>query len=339
LPLAVILAGLVLIGKPLNGQTQTVGAGQTTSHNVTYDSHSLIVDGKRVFLYSGEIHPYRLPSPSLWLDVLQKIKAAGFTGISCYFDWGYHSAAPGLYDFTGIRNLDQFLDLANQVGLYVTVRPGPYINAEVDGGGFPPWLNEVGGNVRSTDPRFLQWADQWMSQIDAIVARHQLTNGTGSVIAYQIENELFDPSASGLQYMQDLENKARADGITVPLTFNESTVGATLYITGLGAVQIPGFDSYPNGFNPSAPTVWGQVTNYDADQSLLQNSPLYAPEFGGGTTDEWGGPGYQNCFELTKCQLRERLFQIDNRTGAHHDEFLHGVWWHELGLAALLRQS
>jgi beta-galactosidase GanA len=309
MPLAVIVAGFVLIGKPLSGQTQTAGAGQTTSHTVTYDSYSLMVDGNRVFLYSGEIHPYRLPSPSLWLDVLQKIKAAGFTGVSSYFDWGCHSAAPGVYDFTGIRNLDQFLDLANQVGLYVTVRPGPYINAETDGGGFPPWLNEVGGNVRSTDPHFLQWADQWMGQIDAIVARHQLTNGTGSVIAYQIENELFDPSASGLQYMQDLENKARADGITVPLTFNESTVGATLYITGLGAVQIPGFDSYPNGFNPSAPTVWGQVPNYDADQSLLQNSPLYAPEFGGGTTDEWGGPGYQNCFELTDANYESVFFK------------------------------
>jgi hypothetical protein len=96
-----------------------------------------------------------------------------------------------------------------------------------------------------------------MGQIDAILARHQLTNGTGSVIADQIENELYDPSASGLQYMQDLQNNARADGITVPLTFNEVTLGSTLYITGLGAVQLPGFDSYPNGFNPSQPTQWG----------------------------------------------------------------------------------
>jgi hypothetical protein len=210
----VIVAGLVLIGKPLNGQTQTTNISQTISHTVSYDSYSLIVDGHRVFLYSGEIHPFRLPSPSLWLDLLQKIKAAGFTGISCYFDWGYHSLAPGVYDFTGIRDLDRFLDLASQVGLCVTARPGPYINAETDGGGFPAWLKEVGGNVRSTDPKGLQWALQWLSQIDAIVARHQLTNGTGSVIA---------------------------------------------------------------------------------------------SEFGGGTTDEWAGPGYQNCFELTN-QNYESVF-------------------------------
>ena len=290
-------------------QMWAASPSKVTSHQVIYDSYSLSVDGQRVLIYSGEVHPFRLPSPSLWLDVLQKIKAAGFNAISCYFDWGYHSAAPGVYDFTGVRDLDLFLDLANQVGLYVIARPGPYINAETDGGGFPAWLNREGGNVRSTDPKFLEWADEWMGQIDAILARHQLTNGTGSVIADQIENELYDPSASGLQYMQDLENKARADGITVPLTFNEITLGSTLYITGLGAVQLPGFDSYPNGFNPSQPNTWGQVPNYDADQSLLQNSPLFAPEFGGGTTDQWGGPGYQNCYELTDSNYESVFFK------------------------------
>ena len=304
-PLTVFFALIALAPQ----QARAASPPKVPPHQVTYDSYSLIVDRQRVFIYSGEIHPFRLPSPSLWLDVLQKIKAAGFTAISVYFDWGYHSAASGVYDFTGVRDLDLFLDLANQVGLYVIARPGPYINAETDGGGFPAWLNREGGNVRSTDPAFLNWAYEWMSRIDAIIAHHQFTNGTGSVIAYQVENELFDPTAGGMQYMQDLQNKARADGITVPLTFNEPTIGATLYITGLGAVQLPGFDSYPNGFNPSDPNQWGQVPNYDANQPLLQNSPIFAPEFGGGTTDEWGGPGYQNCFELTDSNYESVFYK------------------------------
>jgi beta-galactosidase GanA len=154
-------------------------------HTITYDRYSLKIDGKRLFLYSGEIHPFRLPSPSLWRDVLEKIKAAGFNGISVYFDWGYHSPSPGTYNFTGIRNVDFFLELANEVGLYVIARPGPYINAEVDAGGFPAWLVRLPANLRSTDPRYLRWAYEWMGRIDAIIARHQLTNGTGSVIAYQ----------------------------------------------------------------------------------------------------------------------------------------------------------
>ena len=185
---------IVFAGNMTNAQP--VSPDAPSSHTITYDSYSLSVDGQRLFLYSGEIHPFRLPSPSLWLDVLQKIKAAGFNGISVYFDWGYHSASPGNYDFTGIRDLDLFLNLANQIGLYVIARPGPYINAEVDGGGFPAWITRLPGNLRSTDPLYLQWAYEWMGQIDAILARHQLTNGTGSIIAYQIENEIFDPSTA-----------------------------------------------------------------------------------------------------------------------------------------------
>jgi hypothetical protein len=98
LPLTVFFALIEIGPQPM----WAASPAKVASHQVTYDSYSLMVDGQRVFVYSGEVHPFRLPSPSLWLDVLQKIKAAGFTAISCYFDWGYHSTAPGVYDFTGV---------------------------------------------------------------------------------------------------------------------------------------------------------------------------------------------------------------------------------------------
>ncbi len=91
-------------------------------HTITFDHYSLIIDGQRSFIYSGEFHPFRLPSPDLWRDVFQKMKACGFNTICCYFDWGYHTATPGSYDFSGIRDLDEFLDLAAESGLYVIVR-------------------------------------------------------------------------------------------------------------------------------------------------------------------------------------------------------------------------
>src|SRR6267378_7111942 len=68
-------------------------------HTITYDHYSLLIDGQRVFIYSGEFHPFRLPSPDLWRDVFEKMKAGGFNTICCYFDWGYHSPKAGLYDF------------------------------------------------------------------------------------------------------------------------------------------------------------------------------------------------------------------------------------------------
>src|SRR4051812_1106344 len=107
------------------------------THTVTYDQYSFMVDGKRLYLWSGEFHYYRQPSPGLWRDALTKMKAAGFNATSLYFDWAYHSSKAGSYDFTGIRDLDRLLDMATEVGIYVIARPGPYINAEVDSGGFP----------------------------------------------------------------------------------------------------------------------------------------------------------------------------------------------------------
>jgi beta-galactosidase GanA len=187
-------------------------AGQ--QHAITYDHYSLMIDGKRVFIYSGEFHPFRLPSPDLWRDVFEKMKAGGFNTICCYFDWGYHSPKAGLYDFDGIRDLDKFLNLAAQVGLYVIVRPGPYINAETDSGGFPGWLTTIKGRARSTDTDYLVGAYEWLGQVDPIIARHQLTNGTGSVIACQVENEFYDNSSVGQQYMQTW--KAKCDPTVSP---------------------------------------------------------------------------------------------------------------------------
>ena len=102
-----------------------------------------------VWLWSGEFHYYRLPNPELWREQLEKFKAVGFNAVSLYFDWAYHSPRPGVYDFTGVRDVDRLLDIAAEVGIYVIARPGPYINAEVDGGGFPGWLSTTAGNTRT----------------------------------------------------------------------------------------------------------------------------------------------------------------------------------------------
>src|SRR6266536_5859490 len=123
-------ATLFVAGLGLLAVAAFAGAGATTSraadqtHSVTWDRYSLSVDGKRVFLWSGELHPYRLPSPDLWRDVLQKMKANGFNAVSIYVDWGFHSPKPGVYDFTGVRDLDRFLHIATEVGIYVIARPG-----------------------------------------------------------------------------------------------------------------------------------------------------------------------------------------------------------------------
>src|ERR671932_472359 len=183
-------------------------AAAAPAHTVSYDHYSLKLDGQRLYVWSGEFHYWRLPSPDLWRDVLQKMRAAGYNATSIYFDWGYHSPKPGVYDFTGVRDVDKLLDIADEVGIYVIARPGPYINAETDGGGFPGWLTTQKGRARSSAPDYTEAYRDWLRRIDAIIARHQVTNGTGSVILYQVENEY--GSNTEAAYMQDMERQGGA---------------------------------------------------------------------------------------------------------------------------------
>ena len=95
---------------------------------VTWDDQSLFINGKRVMLFSGEIHPYRLPVPSLWIDVLEKIKALGLNAVSVYLNWAQLEGKPGDFSAEGIFDYAAFFDAAKEAGLYVIARPGPYIS-------------------------------------------------------------------------------------------------------------------------------------------------------------------------------------------------------------------
>jgi beta-galactosidase GanA len=324
----VLLSAAICAGGPAAAEASPDRA-VTARHTVSYDTYSFIIDGRRTYLWSGEFHYFRLPSPDLWLDIFQKMKAAGFNAVSLYFDWGYHSPRPGVYDFTGVRNVDKLLDMAQQAGLYVIVRPAPYINAEVDSGGLPGWLTTKAENNRSADPRFLSYAYEWMTQIDRRIARHQLTNGTGSVIAYQVENEYYNGSAAGREYMADLERKARADGITVPLTGNNNGT----FNSGVGALDVDGPDSYPQGFNCSNPSVWSPVPDISYDHPA--GKPLYTPEFQGGAFDPWGGPGYDKCAQLINDQFANVFYKNNIAVGATAQSFymtFGGTNWGWLGI-------
>ncbi len=122
---------------------------------VTWDAHSVFIRGERVMIYSGEFHPFRLPVPSLWLDVFQKVKALGFNTVSFSVDWALLEAKEGEYRAKGIFDLNPFFRAADTAGVFLIARPGPYINAEVAGGGFPGRLQRLAGQLRTKSPDFL----------------------------------------------------------------------------------------------------------------------------------------------------------------------------------------
>jgi beta-galactosidase GanA len=284
------------------------------AHRVTWDGYSLFIDGRRLVIWSGEFHYWRLPSPALWRDVLEKMKAAGFNTVSIYFDWAYHSPQPGVYDFSGIRDVNRLLTITEQVGLYVIARPGPYINAETDAGGFPGWLLTQKGRARSSAPDYTAAYMDWLTHIDRILVPHQITHH-GTIILYQVENEYtfgpLDPT-----YMQQLEAKVRADGIDVPLDHNDANLRGT-WASGPGAVNLYAFDSYPQGFNCSDPQKWASVpTGFARAHNYSPDTPIFIGEFQGGSFDPWGGPGFDKCRQLTGPDFINVFYKNDLAQGA-----------------------
>ncbi|MED7823194.1 beta-galactosidase [Streptomyces chiangmaiensis] len=292
-------------------------------HTVDFDRYSMIVDGGRIVLWSGEVHPFRLPSPSLWRDVLQKLRAHGYNTVSAYVSWNYHSPAPGAYDFTGVRDLGLFLRTAAEVGLYVILRPGPYINAEVDAGGFPGWLTATQGTARTSDPTYLKYVDEWLTAVNRIAVRHLYTAGTGTIVLYQLENEYADHAteAAGRDYMAHLYRKVRADGVDVPLFHNDKGrnghwAPSTFDTGGEHGRWLYGFDGYPSPFR--TPPDWGYFGpgGTKGGSTASPGTPGFLAEFGGGWFDPWGGAefdgkGYAES-RRTRDAAYERRFYLTN---------------------------
>lgn len=312
--------------------TANLAAPVKTFGRVSYDARSLMVDGQRLVVWGGEFHPFRLPSPDLWRDILQKMKASGFNSVALYFDWGYHSPKQGVYDFSGIRDIDRLLTMAEEEGLYVITRAGPYVNAELSRGGFPGWLVNQRARARTDDPAYLAAVDEWLDQINPIIARHQINRDPKrkyGVILHQIENELALTTPAQRRYMDHLAARARADGITVPLFHNDQ--GRNGYWTpGSSKVEkvVPGpndmyaFDGYPGG----TCTVQGQPTRDVAapdwgyygpggakgGASASPDTPGFLAEFGGGWFDYWGSNGGYDCNAIQRGKRFQRVFYGTN---------------------------
>jgi beta-galactosidase GanA len=282
---------------------------------ISYDRHSLIINGTPVLLQAAEFHYFRLPSPDLWRDILEKLKAGGFNAVSVYFNWAYHSPRAGVYDFTGVRDVDRFLRTAEDVGLYVVARPGPYINAEATGGGFPAWLKLVPGRARSSDPGYTAAYRDWLAHINPILARHQITRG-GSVILFNVENEYAVNTDAA--YMEDLQNQALAAGITVPITHNaccDAASWSSTWATGPGAVELPGVDDYPQSFDCAHPDIWGPWGE-GVTERLREDIPALAFEYQAGAIDLLNA-GYDQCRALTGPAYMKFFFKSNViRSGA-----------------------
>lgn len=255
------------------GSTQSVAATGHTFHAV---GDHFELDGKPFRILSGEMHYARVPR-EYWRDRLRKAKTMGLNTITTYVFWNVHEPQPGVYDFSGNNDVAEFVREAQEEGLYVNLRPGPYSCAEWDFGGFPAWLlKDHSIVVRSNDPKFIAAASRWMHRLGQELAPLQIGSG-GPIIAVQIENE-YGSFGNDRTYLNQIRQMIVDSGFT----------RAQLY-TADGAEEIPNgsFPDLPAGVNFGTGEAKKAFALY---LKLRPNQPHMATEYWDGWFDHWGEP-------------------------------------------------
>ncbi|KAF9873844.1 hypothetical protein CkaCkLH20_08578 [Colletotrichum karsti] len=295
--------------------------GRALQDIVTWDEDSFFVRGERVFLLTGEYQPFRLPVPSLWIDNFQKIKAAGFNAVSFYTYWPLYEGKPGEFTAEGVFALDKWFQAAKDAGIYLIARPGPYINSETSGGGFPGWVQRVkgeNGTLRTNKGDFLLATQNYVGNMGKIIADAQITNG-GPVILVQPENEYseFRGNEAGPdgEYMQHVIDQYRGAGIVVPFINNDAfDNGFNAPGTGTGEMDIYGFDSYPIGNGCWNPYEWPanqlKTGYWQQHLNVSAGTPHAIPEFQGGAGAGWDvSVNYDVCAQSVNEQFGRVVYK------------------------------
>lgn len=157
-------------------------------HSFEIKDGQFIYDGKPTRIISGEMHYARIPH-QYWRHRMKMLKAMGLNAVATYVFWNFHEPEPGKWDFTGDRNLAEYIRTAGEEGLMVILRPGPYVCAEWEFGGYPWWLQNIEGiELRRDNEQFLKHTRLYLERLYQEVGDLQVTHG-GPIIMIQGENE------------------------------------------------------------------------------------------------------------------------------------------------------
>jgi len=238
---------------------------QTGKHKFTLGKTEFLLDGKPLQIISGEIHPARIPQ-EYWRHRIQMVKAMGCNTIAAYFFWNYHETTEGVFDFkTGNKDVAKFIRICQEEGMWVLFRPGPYVCAEWDFGGLPPYLLKIPDiKIRCMDTRYMSAATRYIDKMAKEIVSLQCTNG-GPILMMQVENE-YGSFGNDKEYMEALKKAWIKNGINVPFYTSD---GPTPYMLEAGTVEggAIGLDSGSDSsnfatatkHNPNVPSFSGET--------------------------------------------------------------------------------
>ncbi|MEH7011765.1 glycoside hydrolase family 35 protein [Neobacillus niacini] len=260
---------------------------------LTYNQKSFLLDGKEILLLSGAMHYFRTV-PEYWEDRLIKLKECGFNTVETYVAWNLHEPEEGQFVFEGIADIERFIKTAEKVGLHVIVRPGPYICAEWEFGGFPYWLMTVPNiKLRCYNEPYLEKVDAYFDILFERLRPLLRSNG-GPIIALQVENEYgsFGNDKKYLNYMRDSIKKRVND----ELLFTSDGPAPSMLHGGMieGVLETVNFGSRTE-------------SAFEQLQQVQPNGPLMCMEFWHGWFDHWGEEHHTRTVESVVETLEEML--------------------------------
>ena len=186
---------------------------------------SFYLDGQEFKILSGAIHYFRI-QPEDWYHSLYNLKALGFNTVETYVPWNMHEPKKGQFDFQGILDIEKFLQIAQDLGLYAIVRPSPFICAEWEFGGMPAWLLTEDMRIRSSDASYLQAvADYYDELLPRLVPR--LLDKGGNILMMQVENE-YGSYGEDKDYLRAIRQMMLDRGVDCPLFTSDGPWRATL---------------------------------------------------------------------------------------------------------------
>jgi beta-galactosidase len=262
-----VLLGALLAGNAMAGTAPA-------EHSLAIEQGHFVLDGKPFRIISGEMHYTRVPR-AYWRDRLKMAKAMGLNTITTYVFWNAHEKTPGHYDFSGQNDIAEFIREAQQEGLYVILRPGPYVCSEWELGGLPAWLlKDPDIRLRSTDPEFMKPAQRWLHRVGKELAGLQLSHG-GNIIAVQVENEYGSFGKDGA-YIEQVRRGLIDSGFDTSLLFTSDSAEQSGSLPDLFKVVNFGAGHAREGFAKL--------------QTWQPGGPHMAGEYWVGWFDHWGAP-------------------------------------------------
>jgi beta-galactosidase len=245
-------------------------------HTFALSASDFMLDGTPFQIRSGEMHPARIPA-EYWRHRIQMAKAMGLNTIAAYIFWNYHEPVEGQFDFsTGNHDIARFIRMAQEEGMWVLLRPGPYVCAEWDFGGLPPFLlKDPELRIRSMYPRYMQAAERYIARLAKEVRPLLVTHG-GPILMVQVENE-YGSYGNDRRYIARLKDVWTANGIDVPFY---SSDGPTTYMLEAGHVEggAIGLDS------------GSDEKHWDLARSIAPGVPIFSSETYPGWLTHWGEP-------------------------------------------------